>query len=85
MASANLWLFGGNGTQGLTNDLWEFTPGMAQWSLISGTQTANTNGIYGYRKPLRPRTFPAAAARRPSGSIQRESVAIRWLGLWRDR
>lgn len=74
-ASGNLWLFGGNGTQGPTNDLWEFVPGMAQWSLISGTQTANANGIYGMQN--------TAAATNVPGS---RSQAAAWIdsagNLW---
>ncbi len=45
--SGNLWLFGGQGTQGMTNDLWEYAPGGAGWMLVSGSQTPAMNGVYG--------------------------------------
>lgn len=55
--AGNFWLFGGGGcdaagTQGLLNDLWEFTPSTGQWTWIAGsTNVAGTasghSGIYG--------------------------------------
>ncbi len=50
--SGNLWLFGGNGfqstvTQGLLNDLWEFSPTAKTWTWVSGRAAVNTQGIYG--------------------------------------
>lgn len=50
--SGNLWLFGGNGydcggKQGLLNDLWEYSPSNQEWTLVSGSESANSNGNYG--------------------------------------
>jgi hypothetical protein len=51
-ASGNLWLFGGlgmdsAGTFGELNDLWEFNPKTTMWTSISGSNIANTGGVYG--------------------------------------
>lgn len=75
-AAGNLWLFGGNGTQGLTNDLWQFAPGMGQWSLISGTQSSvNSPGTYG--------TQGTAAATNVPGSRSQAAASIDAAGiLW---
>jgi hypothetical protein len=50
--SGNFWLFGGEGfdsseTGGLLNDLWEFNPTNKEWTWISGSSTANADGVYG--------------------------------------
>ena len=73
--AGNLWLFGGTGTQGLTNDLWKFVPGMVQWSLLSGTQTPSTNGVYGMQG--------TAAATNAPGSRTQAAASIDAAGnLW---
>jgi N-acetylneuraminic acid mutarotase len=53
-SSGNLWLFGGSqtdplGTQGPTNDLWEYSSTAKQWTWVSGSSTVPGNqlGIYG--------------------------------------
>jgi len=46
-AAGNLWLFGGLATTGDLNDLWKFTPGTGQWTLVGGSQTPNAAGSYG--------------------------------------
>lgn len=48
-ASGNLWLFGGVGTQGSTNDLWEYAAGGGGWTAapVSGSETPSMNGVYG--------------------------------------
>lgn len=51
-ASGNLWLFGGEGystnsTLGWLNDLWKYDPIINQWTWIRGSNSLNTNGIYG--------------------------------------
>ena len=45
--SGDLWLFGGTGTQGMTNDLWEFAAGGGAWALVTGSETPAANGVYG--------------------------------------
>jgi len=57
--SGNLWLFGGvgidsTGTQGILNDLWEFSPTSKEWTWVSGSSTAGgiccaggPAGVYG--------------------------------------
>jgi hypothetical protein len=47
--SGNFWLFGGQGrdtndTEGMLNDLWEYTGGA--WNFVSGSTTVNQEGVY---------------------------------------
>jgi N-acetylneuraminic acid mutarotase len=51
-SSGNLWLFGGvgfnsDGTQGLFNDLWKFSPTAKIWTWVGGSGTENSVGVYG--------------------------------------
>jgi hypothetical protein len=51
-ASGNLWLSGGwgqdaNGNSGNLNDLWKYTPSTAEWTWMSGSNTAGQGGVYG--------------------------------------
>jgi N-acetylneuraminic acid mutarotase len=56
-ASGNLWMFGGavftagGGAQDylhdLANDLWKFNPAAGTWTWVNGSNTINTNGVYG--------------------------------------
>lgn len=43
-ASGNFWLFAGN-SQGVLNDLWEYSAG--EWTWVSGSNTGNQVGVYG--------------------------------------
>jgi N-acetylneuraminic acid mutarotase len=72
--SGNLWLFGGTGTDGLLNDLWEFTPGTG-WAFVSGSQTNNANGTYGT-------AGTAATGNAPGGRSQAVSWVDRSGNLW---
>ena len=50
-ASGNLWLFGGYGydsagSLGKLDDLWEYNPGSAEWTWVSGEDTVNAVGFY---------------------------------------
>jgi N-acetylneuraminic acid mutarotase len=55
-ASGNLWLFGGLAQNDysvlapgdkLLNDLWEYNPSTNEWTWMSGSNTYNTEGVYG--------------------------------------
>ena len=52
-SSGKLWLFGGQGypitgtTVGYLNDLWSYDPATNNWTWKGGTNTINSNGIYG--------------------------------------
>ena len=51
-SKGNLWLFGGNGfdiltDNGLLNDLWEFSPSTNEWTWIGGDQGVGRSGVYG--------------------------------------
>lgn len=74
--SGDLWLFGGSGTQGPTNDLWEFVPGMGQWSLMSGSQTPSANGIYGTEGTAAATNLPGS---RTQAAAWMDSAGDLWL------
>lgn len=49
--AGNVWMFGGQGYDsagavGLLNDLWKYNIAAGTWTLVSGTTTANQNGVY---------------------------------------
>jgi N-acetylneuraminic acid mutarotase len=50
-SSEILWLFGGIGTPGNLNDLWEFNPTSKEWTWVSGANTVGASGaapgVYG--------------------------------------
>jgi N-acetylneuraminic acid mutarotase len=79
-SSGNLWLFGGGGfdstgTEGHLNDLCEFSPTTKEWTWVSGSSTAEANGVYG--------TLGVAAAGNTPGG---RSGAVSWIdssgNLW---
>lgn len=50
--NGNFWLFGGGGYGYLSdgdglNDVWEFNPATKAWTWVSGSNTANPQGVYG--------------------------------------
>jgi hypothetical protein len=60
--SGNFWLFGGDGldstlTQGLLNDLWEYSNG--QWTWIGGSNTGNQPSVYGTLGVTAPGNVPS--------------------------
>lgn len=68
-ASGNLWLFGGygfdsTGTQGMLNDLWEFTPANPEWTWMGGSSTVpaagGTAGVYGALTTAAPGNLPGS-------------------------
>jgi N-acetylneuraminic acid mutarotase len=51
-ASGNLWLFGGNGTDGsgfsgYLNDLWKYNTVTNEWTWMKGDNSTNQYGVYG--------------------------------------
>ena len=46
-AGGSMWLFGGQGTSGLLNDLWRLDPSALTWVWMKGPSTANGAGAYG--------------------------------------
>jgi N-acetylneuraminic acid mutarotase len=66
--TGNLWLFGGGGlaanpesvAAGLLNDLWEFNPTTSEWTWVSGSQVANSQGVYGTKGVPAAGNVPAA-------------------------
>jgi len=70
-ATGNLWLFGGNGEDGIghdgdLNDLWEFSPSTSLWTWMRGTRALVCNGpfcyapagVYGTLGTATPANFP---------------------------
>jgi len=43
-SSGNFWLFGGNGSYGVLNDLWKFNPSTNEWAWIGGNIPTNCSG-----------------------------------------
>jgi N-acetylneuraminic acid mutarotase len=81
--SGNFWLFGGQGydstgTDGVLNDLWEFTPTTREWTWISGSNTVNASGVYG--------TQGVPSANSVPGARGSEGTAVSWAdgggNLW---
>lgn len=46
-SAGNLWLFGGNASDGMKNDLWKYDITTQMWTWISGSQTTNSSGTFG--------------------------------------
>ncbi len=72
---SNVWMFGGQGydsagTVGLLNDLWKYNIAAGTWTLVSGTTTANQNGVYGTQGT-------GAAGNAPGG----RQTAVVWVDL----
>lgn len=66
-SSGNLWLFGGDGWDstgawGYLNDLWKYTPSNGQWTWVSGSSTANPNGVYGTKGTGSTSNYPGGRA-----------------------
>jgi N-acetylneuraminic acid mutarotase len=78
--SGNLWLFGGEGgPAGVEpagyNDLWEFNPTAKTWTWVSGSDTGNTQGVYGT-------LGVAAASNVPEGRIFAQGWTDQKGNLW---
>jgi hypothetical protein len=58
--SGDLWLFGGSGTNGPFNDLWEFNPATKKWTWVSGSNAANAVGVYGTQGVASANNIPGA-------------------------
>jgi N-acetylneuraminic acid mutarotase len=84
-SAGDVWLFGGYGfdsagTEGRLNDLWRYSPGSGQWTWVSGSNTVNTNGVYGALGVAAPGNVPGARV----GSVSWiDSTGDLWLfGGW---
>ena len=67
--TGNLWLFGGNGfdgvgTRGNLNDLWKYNPAHNKWTWMSGSNMKNANGVYGTLGTASPNSIPGAREHR---------------------
>jgi hypothetical protein len=45
--TGNIWVFGGRGSSGLMNDLWKYSTSTGLWTWVSGSSSANADGVYG--------------------------------------
>ena len=59
--AGNFWLFGGF-SGSYSNDLWEFNPSTDEWSCMSGTNAADTQGVYGTKGVAAPGNVPPGRA-----------------------
>lgn len=68
--SGNLWLFGGNGRDGIgspigdLNDLWKYNPSNDTWTWMSGSNMTNKYGLYGQMNVASPNSIPGAREHR---------------------
>ncbi len=79
--SGKIWLFGGGGldsagTNGMLNDLWEFTPSTNLWTWIGGANVANNPGSYGTLGVFAPGNLPES---REMGSNWSDSNGNLWI------
>jgi N-acetylneuraminic acid mutarotase len=74
--SGNLWLFGGYGTNGSLNDLWEFNPTAKTWTFVSGSGGGGARGVYGTRGVASTNNVPGA---RTNGVAWTDSSSNLWL------
>jgi len=59
-SSGNLWLFGGEVNDSVSNDLWMFNPTTKAWTWESGGSTAGASGVYGTLGVAAPNNVPGA-------------------------
>lgn len=68
--NGNLWLFGGNGKDGIgspngnLNDLWKYNPTTKEWTWMSGSNGSNHYGVYGQLGVASPNSIPGAREHR---------------------
>jgi N-acetylneuraminic acid mutarotase len=80
-ASGNLWLFGGGGLDGQTNngdlnDLWEFTSSSKKWTWVSGASVIDSTGTFGTRGTGSTSNVPSARAQ---FTFSKDSSGNFWL------
>ncbi len=69
VAAGDLWLFGGSGPIGVTNDLWKYDPTGNVWTLVNGSQaSANSSGVYGTQGTPANGNVPGARAYAVAGA-----------------
>ncbi len=54
----NLWLYGGEDTDGYGNDLWKYSNG--EWTWIAGSNQPDQSGVYGQKSVPSPISTPGA-------------------------
>lgn len=90
--NGNLWLFGGEGEDsvgtpnGILNDLWMYNIANNVWTYVTGSTTANQNGVYGLQ-PLvgPPNTNGAAGTAGLTGATSGIYPGSRWEAIgWVD-
>ncbi len=59
-AKGNFWLFGGGGSSGALNDLWEYNPSTNEWAWMGGSQTTGQSGVYGAEGQAASNNVPGA-------------------------
>lgn len=74
-SSGNQWIFGGNGTAGVTNELWKYNPTTDVWTWVSGVTTSGDAGVYGTKGV-------AAASNRPMARLSAAGWVDASNNLW---
>ena len=74
--SGDFWIFGGDNSSGILNDLWEFNPSTKEWTWVSGSNVANASSVYGTLETAAATNVPGARA----GSVSwTDSSGKLWL------
>ncbi len=79
-SSGTVWIFGGKGYGSSSaarvdlNDLWKYDPGSGTWTWVSGSNTGNTQGVYG--------TLNVAANTNMPGAREGASAWVNGSVLW---
>ncbi len=84
-ASGNLWLFGGDGidgigTRGLLNDLWTYNITSGLWTWMSGSNFSGAYGVYGVLGVGNANTIPGAREHRVPLSWTSSSGSLLMFG-----
>ncbi len=83
--SGNIWLFGGNGRDGIgspigdLNDLWKYDPVSDRWTWMSGSNMTNKYGIYGQLGTASPNSIPGAREHRIPLAWTDGNTGVFWM------
>jgi hypothetical protein len=72
-AAGNLWLFGG---AGVSNDLWQFSPSLKEWTWVGGPDTSDQPGVFGTEGVAAPGNVPPSRENAFAGTDSEGNV---WL------
>ena len=70
------WLFGGNATNGMSNDLWRYDTATDMWTWVSGSSVGNATGVYGTKGVSAPTNSPGS---RQGSHAYKDANGYLWL------